>query len=246
MILLIIGFLACIVNIVLFLLPSHCEPLHEIQYDVKWIIRSFDALVLDHNIHYWSYAGTLLGAVRNKDMIPWDDDADICMDRQNFNTMLTIDPAVIEATYGLRIHVLDDEKEMVHAKVYRTGKKNSVAFMDIFVMVRTMEYGEDRLVQERFATRKMWPHGFFYTSEVEDTCRIPAGYIDGEIIMVNAPVDPIPHLVRMYGTDWIVPRKTHSHHNQNYTNRMNIYYPMSVSISIILVILFYFDYILHR
>ena len=60
------------------------KTLRELQLVQLEILDVIDNICRNNNIPYSLYAGTLLGAVRHKGFIPWDDDLDICMSRRNY------------------------------------------------------------------------------------------------------------------------------------------------------------------
>ena len=51
-------------------------------------IEDFDRVCSKHGLKWFAFCGTLLGAVRHKGFIPWDDDVDICMLRGDDNMFL--------------------------------------------------------------------------------------------------------------------------------------------------------------
>ncbi len=59
-----------------------------LQKKILELLKDVDQLCREHNIEYYLTAGALLGAMRHKGFIPWDDDADIIMTRNNWEKFL--------------------------------------------------------------------------------------------------------------------------------------------------------------
>ena len=55
---------------------------------VLGILEGIDDTCRRHNLRYYIFAGTLLGAVRHKGFIPWDDDMDIAMPRPDYDKLI--------------------------------------------------------------------------------------------------------------------------------------------------------------
>lgn len=77
-----------------------------------------------YEIHYFMIAGTLLGAVRHKGFIPWDDDMDFGMFREDYEKFLEIVEPELDKN---RFYILTDRKEKKYpynfAKLCLTGTR---------------------------------------------------------------------------------------------------------------------------
>ena len=64
--------------------------LRQAQFVMLRMFKVIDHICRKHDIKYWMCSGTLLGAVRHKGFIPWDDDLDICMLREDYEKFLQV------------------------------------------------------------------------------------------------------------------------------------------------------------
>jgi len=66
------------------------SKLRRLQLTQLEILKVFDRFCREHNLKYSLYAGSLLGAVRHKGFIPWDDDLDVCMPRSDYEQLIIL------------------------------------------------------------------------------------------------------------------------------------------------------------
>lgn len=64
--------------------------IQECHRELIKIATIFDQLCKSHNIPYYMLGGTMLGAIRHKGFIPWDDDMDFGIPRPYFNRFIDI------------------------------------------------------------------------------------------------------------------------------------------------------------
>ena len=69
--------------------------LQEHQQALYILLQEFDRIAQKLQTPYVLFAGTLLGAVRHKGFIPWDDDLDVIMMRKDYERFLKEAPAIL-------------------------------------------------------------------------------------------------------------------------------------------------------
>ena len=81
-----------------FYIPSMTKRTWAMELTVLDLI---DSICQKHNITYFADWGTYLGAIRHKGFVPWDDDLDICMHRNEFNKFLAIAKEELPEGYSI-------------------------------------------------------------------------------------------------------------------------------------------------
>ena len=62
--------------------------IRELQLRILGILLEFDKVCKEHGLRYCICGGTMIGAVRHKGFIPWDDDLDVSMPRPDYEKLI--------------------------------------------------------------------------------------------------------------------------------------------------------------
>lgn len=99
------------------------EKLHKVQLEMGLEVKR---ICEKHNIKYSIIAGTLLGAIRHKGFIPWDDDLDIGMLRKDFDKFIDVCVEELNEEYFLQTWETDSGFALPIAKL----RKNKTRFVE--------------------------------------------------------------------------------------------------------------------
>lgn len=133
----------------------------------------FDAICSKYKLRYIIDYGTLLGAIRHKGFIPWDDDIDVTMPRDDYDKLkcLVKDNAIKELfnsnyyvdidnkynTYKTYINMVDTRT--LTLSPYRLMEYNQPLFLDIFPMDG---YISDSDAKQRIEKFEKYRNGLWY------------------------------------------------------------------------------------
>ncbi len=127
--------------------PGKLERVQALELDM---LIQIDRICRRHDLTYWIDGGTCLGAVRHHGFIPWDDDIDVGMPLEDFQTFCEY--AKEELPEGIALHQMetDASQYVLWGKLYHEGTTfvesdaweagcDECVFVDIFPYIRLEE-----------------------------------------------------------------------------------------------------------
>lgn len=90
-----------------FEIPAMMKRAWAAQMEVLHVVAG---VCKNNGIRYFADGGTLLGAVRHKGMIPWDDDIDICVVREEYNRLIQVLPKALPHGFVVAGMYADSER----------------------------------------------------------------------------------------------------------------------------------------
>lgn len=144
------------------------------------LIEELQRVCGKYGLKFWLDSGSLLGAIRHKGYIPWDDDIDVCMFRSDYDRLAEV--AGNEFKHPVLFQTAYTEKHFVrgHAQMRNTETTaiipieiykdfNQGIFIDIFILDGVSDDGEKVSDQKRRAA---------YLREKLELLAMPLRYID--------------------------------------------------------------------
>lgn len=135
------------------------SELRKAQLVMLSILQEIDTICRNNDIRYFLISGSLLGAVRHQGFIPWDDDMDIAMMREDYNKFLTVCKTQLPDHLFLQTRQTDKYYNVYHVPckirdnssiLIESGLENSKAHQGIYIDIFPFDKHScnDRLIEE--------------------------------------------------------------------------------------------------
>lgn len=154
-----------------------------------------------NNFTYWMCGGTTIGAIRDKAIIPWDDDVDFCIMDSDINNLFKMESELKKINLGI-------VSWFGGYKIYELNGKDipdknfKYPFIDLFVMTKI----DNKIVLKGQFARNFWPNEYYYVDEL-----YPLKLYDFEDYQLYGPREPIKYLDRCYSGWRTKGLKTYDH-----------------------------------
>ena len=145
----------------------------EVQQRIFEIFLEFDKICKRHHLRYTLEGGTLLGAVLYHDFIPWDDDMDVIMLREDYEAFCKIANQELPQPYLFQNMRMNPEYPYLFGKIYNT----------------------ETIFKEKKTAHLNIPYGVFLDIFIEDNIHLRQKQLHSRLVSAVGTVKYIKHRV---------------------------------------------------
>lgn len=113
---------------------ERCEYVVSYQQKKVWavqldLLQKLQAVCEKYGLKCFAYGGTLLGAVRHHGFIPWDDDIDVALSRDDYNKLCEVADKEFSDPYFFQTALTDKNYFVGHARLRNSNTTGIVSFL---------------------------------------------------------------------------------------------------------------------
>src|SRR6478672_4842148 len=139
---------------------SNVTRLRQSQLVMLRMLKILDYLCQKHEIQYFLVGGSLLGAVRHNGFIPWDDDLDVGMTRDNFEKFKQL--AVPELPGDIFFQTPETDPEYPSGRIIEAKLRDKYSTLPISDVNRKLhKWHQGIMLDINVYDRAFLPHNFF-------------------------------------------------------------------------------------
>lgn len=157
------------------------------------LLNELDRVCKKNNLKYYANGGTMLGAIRHKGFIPWDDDLDIMMMREDYDKLMAIGPKEFKHPYFLQNKYTEPNAPTFFAKLRNSettalNKSEEKSFIEynkgIFIDIFPLDKIPDDINEQKNFLRKVFLNKNYVIKKARS------------IGIFSEEEDPLKHLIK--------------------------------------------------
>ena len=195
--------------------------IYQMLYDIDYIFKK-------NKIIYYIDGGTLLGAVRHKGIIPWDDDGDICIFKSDEYKLLNLKSQLNKLGYnivkywgGYKICLINGKRIQIENTNWKwnnkvkNNKRNNIKYTFPFIDISIVEETNNEIIYYNNTVKKIWNKCKHNKNHLFPLKKYRFG-----LIFLYGPNDPTNYLNRCYGKEWrLIKKENYDHLNQRFIKK---------------------------
>lgn len=197
----------------IFIPQNQINELYQILFDIHNFLSKY-------NIPYFAFGGTLIGAVRNKGLIYWDDDIDICTTNHYIEKIMSLEKNLNDKGFSINkfwggIKIFYSNNKLIKNLGWQHIKEDYFEWSWPFVDIFGCEIIDDKVIINNHSNK---PNCFFYKKDL-----FPLKLYQFGNIKIYGPNRSEHFLNSCFGSDWNKKAKINSYnHRKEWVNKINV------------------------